>query len=288
MLKKRNKFVLVILLVLSIIFIGSLNTKALELDEAEYNSLDLTFTYSGNAGGKAFYYSNVLNTVYNGKRQFVFNIQGVTAHSDSKIQYANSVFTPLATEDYEGPSWYFVNQEYNYFRFYLVFTITTNIDELRMTLEGSILPAVTYLSISDGIAVSSSAIQDAYQQGFDDAIGEGYMSGYDNGYLAGYNHGKDFMLEEAFSGGFEGWSGYDWMFDENSFPYAQGRLDGLNEAGDIEFDLVMLIPTIIGSMFGLIWTIGTYELMGMSAVLVLGIMSLFAGVILLIKMARGG
>jgi hypothetical protein len=143
-----------------------------------------------------------------------------------------------------------------------------------------------YLLIKD--ENESALISSAYAQGFNNGVlsgrAGGVLEGYDNGYEAGMSD----MLFMVYENGVEGFSYAPTMKDEGSYSFGLGKIEGARIAGNAEIDLLNAIPIILGAFFGLFMTVGTYELMGLSIILVLGISLVLVGVLLVLKLIFGG
>jgi len=102
-------------------------------------------------------------------------------------------------------------------------------------------------------------------------------------YDLGYKDGVDFATNDIYINGFTS-PGFN---NINSFSYLLGLDKGLNESV-ANLTIINFIPSILGSFFGFLLTVGSYELFGLSAIGIFGMLFVLTGILFVLKLVFGG
>lgn len=118
--------------------------------------------------------------------------------------------------------------------------------------------------------------QQGINEGYQDGLADGLADGFDNGEIAGRNfYGKFYNGQ--------------WISAED---YANIRVQQtINEIGNIEDNkvgLIGFIPSILGSIGAFFFTLGSFEVMGISLLEVIALFAALSVIILIIKLIKGG
>lgn len=119
-----------------------------------------------------------------------------------------------------------------------------------------------------------------------EAINYGYSQGYQSGYDKGFNDSKTVHTEQGYINGQTQGEiiGYQTGYEQGKIDgHAIGLADNTNNIGLIGF-----IPSIIGAITAFLFTLGGFEVFGISIISIISIIAIISLAIIMIKVFKGG